>query len=171
MSELCATCQEKATSLLEPLVEAVRRSHVNCVQRMIQSGASVNLVNGSGENPFHTAVLGENDACVDLLLSTGADVNYFSLDNNKVVVYPILTAISKNKKKYFKAFIKAGARVNVRTYEGKPALMLSATKNDTEFLEILIQAGADVNAKNARLETALLFAVRNRMIKNVELLL
>ena len=170
MSELCASCQEKATSLLEPLVEAARRSHVNCVQRLIQSGASVNLVNGSGENPLHTAALSENDACVDLLLSRGADVNYFSLDNKKVV-YPILTAISKNKKKYFKAFIKAGAHVNVRTYEGKTALMLSATKNDSEFLEILIQAEADVNAKNARLESALIFAVERRKMKNVELLL
>ena len=96
-------------------------------------------------------------------------MNYINLNKGEDL---ILTVILYNNKRYLKAFIKAGAAVNIhRDCKGNTALMFAATQRDPEFLEILIQAGADVNAKNFRLRTALMCAVESSNIKNAELLL
>lgn len=57
------------------LNRAIQRSDLDAVKRAIQAGANVNFAERSGATPLMHAAIYSNEACVRLLLDSGADPN------------------------------------------------------------------------------------------------
>ena len=74
MSELCVTCQDKATSLL---MEAVKVGHVEFIAALVSAGADVNK-SAEGTTPLVEAVRRGHLNCVERLIQSGASVNFAS---------------------------------------------------------------------------------------------
>jgi ankyrin repeat protein len=82
------------------------------------------------------------------------DTSYFYVDKD----FELLLASMEGDTSKLKAFIKAGADVNTKTWDGVTPLMYAAQSGHLRVAEILIDNGAEVNAKPQNQMDALLGA-------------
>ena len=61
--------------LSTPLLVAVTKNNFECVQRLIEAGADVNIATKSGQTPLNCAAGKGHSQCLQLLIQAGADVN------------------------------------------------------------------------------------------------
>jgi len=110
------------------------------------------------------AAIGGSTALGRVLINLGADVDDQSLSDQGW--NPILKASECRSHDFMRLLIERGASVNVRTNDGKTALMLAAEEDqstapgDRETVEILLNAGADPNVSDRSGWTALMYAAK-----------
>ena len=197
--ELCEPCyHDYKTSLslrklkyvtwgADPILEATRRGHAQCLRALIEAEPFVVQRKNRKEVRLDalniTAKHGHGD-CERVLIGAGVDVNgvygfQFALrqaaesGQKEILEYLIKKGASVNKIHSDTALcvaamcdqygcvdvlLKAGADVNTVVYGGNTTLILAAECGKNTCVNLLIQAGADVNAVNNRGCTALLQA-------------
>jgi len=115
---------------------------------------------------LHEAALAGDIAQVQLLISSGADVNA----KDKTGYTPLFYAAQKGQKEVAELLIGAGANVNTKDQYGNTPLHYAAVSGHYDMCEVLVSNGADVAAKNLTGGTALAMAKTQGHSQIVELL-
>ncbi|MBQ8479029.1 MAG: ankyrin repeat domain-containing protein [Akkermansia sp.] len=151
------------------IFRAVATDDVQELQRLIDSGANVNMVGKYGATPLWHAVERGYLDCVRLLLSAGATPDI--ADRNGVTV--LQKAIKENRPDCLRELIAAGADVNRCNNNGWQPLWYAAYKGHAECVQNLLAArGIKADEKNAYgitpLSVALKYGHREcvRLIRN-----
>ena len=151
------------------------------VKYLVERGADVNAQYDKKKwTPLHFAVCNENDALVQTLTSSGADVNVKDKDGQT----PLHIAAEHGPLSVVKDLIKAGADLTIKDISGKTAYAIAEGKGDKKAMDLLyrdikgetklytaisgaqcpgeikrlIGLGIDVNARHQNNCTALIFA-------------
>uniref|UniRef100_A0A673K3Z1 Ankyrin repeat and SOCS box protein 2-like n=1 Tax=Sinocyclocheilus rhinocerous TaxID=307959 RepID=A0A673K3Z1_9TELE len=168
------TINKQTNKSQTPLLLAVSRKHVSCVEHLLEQGADPNLANDDASALFEASKNGHAEA-VEILLSKRADVNI----TNKTGLLPIHVAAKNGHDSIVAMLIPRTSKVKVRC-SGISSLHFAAENNRDNVLETLIEAGYDVNAKMSddwskmyedHRSTALYSAVANRNIEAATMLL
>ena len=128
-----------------PLHQAVVAGDGAAVQRLIRSGADVNVANRYGVTPLLLAAQRGRGDLIDALLKAGASVTRAEarLPEGQTLV---MHAARAGDISSLKALIAAGSNVNAReTRTGTTAAIWAATGNRADAVRVLAEADADLN--------------------------
>lgn len=138
---------------LENFSQSHREEMVNLIaQQLLKHGADANKIyslENSILTPLLLAIQGNNLKIVQLLISSGADVNKTGrkLDGEELV--PLVEAIAHNKTDIAKELIKHGADVNkvynIQGVEEVTPLIIAIGHKNFELVKLLLTYGADPN--------------------------
>ena len=128
-----------------PLHQAVVSGDGAAVQRLIRSGADVNVANRYGVTPLLLAAQRGRGDLIDTLLKAGANVKRAEArlpEGQTLLMHAARTGDIAS----LKALITAGSNVNAReTRTGTTAAIWAATGNRGDAVRVLAEAGADLN--------------------------
>ena len=62
---------------------AVESGNIKIVKKLMEHGGNINLINPSNSYPLHIALLTDNEAMVDFLIKSGADIKKIKLSNSQ----------------------------------------------------------------------------------------
>ena len=134
-------------------------------QRLLDSGASANLVDADGVPAVMAATLFADAQMVDLLLTHGADPNRAGPAGTTALMWAV-----PNVEKA-RLLIARGANVNARSdTERTPLLVAASYPRTVELLRLLLDRGADLRAQDRAGTTALALAVRSADVDVVRFL-
>lgn len=167
------------------LLRASRNGHGEIVQILLDQGADVNTILGSGTpTALQIAARGGHTDIVQMLLQRDANVNapehvgygtalYEALDNCHTEIARLLldrsavvesrrfrttalqVASRKGSKELVQMLIDRGESIDAQGEEDDTALQEACSWGNTEIVRTLIQNGADVNIQGGRFGTAL----------------
>lgn len=137
------------------------------VQRLIEAGANVHLIDVFGDNllVYAASCRPEKPEIVKLLLKHGMNPNQHTVDYS-----PLGLAATKGYVVTLNILLAHGAAVNWQRYDGKTALMAAAEAGNTECVKALLKAGAEIGARTQENKTALMFAREKGQVATVALL-
>ncbi|KAK4775113.1 hypothetical protein SAY86_010048 [Trapa natans] len=117
-----------------------------------------------GRTLIHHAVLCGNPGAVNVLVSSGADIEApIKMENPKMSnIRPIHMAARLGLSAVLQCLVDAGCDLNSKTGSGDTALMISAKYKHKECLKVLAMAGADFGMTNASSHSASSIAGSNR---------
>ena len=153
-------------SLLHTCVE---KGDVELVKKVIAAGAHLDLYDRDDEyrmTPLQLAALFKHYAVMDVLVSTGANVNLPNGDGETLLFRMTWEEEVEN----VEMLIEAGADPDLSDQDGSTPLHIAAVCDNAQILKLLISAGANVSLKNANGETALKIAQRRENRESIELL-
>jgi uncharacterized protein len=137
------------------LVEAVKNSNREAVQRLLKSRVDVNTPEVDGTTALHWAVRADDLDTVRLLLRAGAKAG----TANRYGVTPLSLAATNGNAATIELLLKAGADANGALPEGETALMTASRTGSVASVQVLLDHGADPNAAERwQGETALMWA-------------
>jgi hypothetical protein len=149
-----------------PFVRAAQEDNLEALTALI-AGMDVNFRDKrSNTTALEHAVRNANREMVQLLLSSGANVN--ARNDSGETVLMMLDADATSDLVW--DLLNAGADVNLKDDSGTTALMRNAAYNNLEVLKALIDAGAKVNTKNKQGLTALMQAASEGLVNTVRAL-
>ncbi|XP_045116322.1 transient receptor potential channel pyrexia-like [Portunus trituberculatus] len=125
------------------LHQAVRAASPECVQLLIEAGATVNPTLLFSETPLHVAVSEGLTDIVGILLEAGANVRA-SRGNSKMT--PLHIAAQEGYCGVAHQLLKAGANPNQENLRGQTPLHLAAKAQSSDTVQLLLGFGADPNA-------------------------
>jgi ankyrin repeat protein len=131
---------------MEELVDAIMRLDSETVNRLLQSGARVNVVDG-GHTPLQWASSVGNVDAVRTLLRHGADPNL--VDNAHAMT--ALHFAAGASADLVDLLCSAGARTNERNDVGMTPVMVAAKSGSLDIVTRLIKYGAILNTYDASL--------------------
>ncbi|KAJ6751472.1 hypothetical protein OIU85_001954 [Salix viminalis] len=114
-----------------------------------------------GRTLLHHAILCGNAAAVNVLLSSGGNVEA-SVKTQKTEFRPIHMAARLGSSETLQCLIDSGCDINSRTGSGDTALMICAKYKQEECLRTLAMAGADFGLVNTAGQSATSFAGSNQ---------
>ncbi|KAJ6754419.1 ANKYRIN REPEAT-CONTAINING [Salix purpurea] len=114
-----------------------------------------------GRTLLHHAILCGNAAAVNVLLSSGANVEA-SVKTQKTEFRPIHMAARLGSSETLQCLIDSGCDINSMTDSGDTALMICAKYKQEECLRTLAMAGADFGLVNTAGQSATSFAGSNQ---------
>ena len=154
-----------------PLNAAVRSSKFSaeCVNALIEAGASVNRIGKDGDTALITLVCRGQTAFIEKLIEAGTDVNIPDESDNT----PLMRALSASNVSslWVKSLIDMGADVNKRNIVKETALILAVKNGSEAHVRSLLKAGAEANAETSSLRTALHYTAELGKIKFTNILL
>lgn len=153
-----ARCGETALHL------AAEFGRLDALRWSLDLGAAPDSLNDFAETPLHRAAESSHPACVESLISRGANV----AQENHTQGQPIHAARSLEVIRLLVEL--GGADVNALDGTGEWPLQLAAGENDVERMTWLLRHGAEVDRTSTG-ETALHSAVRSDSRESVDLLL
>ncbi len=152
-----------------PVFYAIGWTQIEILEKLIEYGADLNVVNIDGHTPLTAALIKRrpNATVIKMLIDNGADVNfvvnndYSEYDGMSVMEIAkerkikisvksttIHSAAERGKTDSVKRFLKKGININQKDENGATPLMLAVKSNNPELVAYLIEKGADVNAKD-----------------------
>jgi len=149
-----------------PLMYAAAVGSIEAMTLLIDNGADINAVNGTGATALIWAA--PDIGRVKLLLSKGADVKAASQRGRTAL---FVAARSDGSAPVVRLLLSVGADAKAADATGISVLYSAADGNDTETIRLLVEAGADVNAADALGFTPLIHAAGRYNIEAVKLLL
>ena len=162
-ADVNAAVKQKDTTL----IQTVSRGNVACVNHLIQAGVDVNKTDKLKlVSPLSMAAKAGNKELVDLLIKSGAHVNWANCHGWT----PLQRAAEKGHDKCVELLLKAGANVNAFTVYGDMALIISAEQGFTACVDLLLEAGADVNSSHSGGRLALsgaTYSGNERIVKSI----
>ena len=151
----------------DPLVKAARDDELQALLSFLTK-ENVNVRDkATGTTALEHAIQNGNREMVQVLLSTGANVN--SQNESKQTALMIMGEESTADIAW--DLIHAGAKIHLKDDDGDTALMEAAMVDNAAVLNTLLQAGAKVDEKNEAGQTALMLAASNGLMKNVRALI
>ncbi|XP_056660864.1 nuclear factor NF-kappa-B p100 subunit [Monodelphis domestica] len=99
-----------------------------------------------GLYPVHLAVRAHSPECLDLLVSSGADVELAERQGGRTALHLATEAEELGLVSHL--LTKLGANVNAQTFAGNTPLHLAAGLGSPTLTRLLLKAGADVQAEN-----------------------
>lgn len=140
------------------MAEAIQKGNGAEVMALLEQRPEEKNNKHSLSNWMMLAGLSDNIALAEDLIKLGADVNERDSDSWRGQRH-LVTAVIAKKAHYVAALIKAGADVNVKNYEGYPALIITILQDDIDTLNVLLQSpNIDLNITDHHGDTALLHA-------------
>jgi ankyrin repeat protein len=123
------------------LTWAASAGHVGIVQLLLERGADVNSLNGTGGTALHLAAMGDHQEVVSLLLSSGADV----YRRNALGDTALMCASVRGHVAMVRLLLRSmgGRGLNGRTASGCTALWWACFKGHADVVRALLLAGAD----------------------------
>lgn len=182
------------------LHEAVKKKNLKVINKLLDKGVSINLLNAKKQTPLHIAVEGNSFNIVKKLLEhpdtivnakdslhytplhyaareKGVRIANMLLDRgadihaaNLKKQQPLHLAIENENDRLALTLLEKGAHVNVLSTEGSP-LHIAAEKCDMKIFKRLLELGADRRALDGKLATPLHRAAAANSIEKVKLLL
>ncbi|XP_060935776.1 ankyrin repeat and SOCS box protein 13-like [Limanda limanda] len=148
--------------------KAASEGQVSELQRLIQSGASVNIVAVDSVTPLHEACLWGHTQCVRLLLDAGAQVDARNSDGGT----PLCDASSAGSLDCVSLLLERGAMANptLTSHTASP-LNEACVAGNSDCVKLLISAGACLESYDLYLGTPLHVACVNKHTDCVKLLL
>jgi ankyrin repeat protein len=137
-----------AQDQISPLHQAVLSADDAAAERLIRSGADVNLASRYGVTPLSLAAQRGHSELIDLLLKAGASVKTAEakLPEGQTL---LMHAARTGNVASVKALIAAGSSVNAReTRTGTTAAVWAATGSHAGAIRVLAEAGADLNVQS-----------------------
>ena len=181
------------------LVPAIRAGREANVERLIKSGADVNLPTDHQEIPLIEAVKSENNALVKILLAAGANTEavfkgatplmWASSQGSLQIIETLKSfnasldatdtqgntavawAVKNSQEKAIRVLAEAGASIEIHNNKGKTPLMIGAEVADLNTLQALLESGARLENVDNEGRTALFDAVGSCNVGNVKFLL
>lgn len=139
----------------DDLIQAVRRSDIPAIKRVIEQGADVNATSGpAGGTALFFAVGKTNTEITRLLLANKADPN----SEDKEGRSPLMFAAMNGQSQLCNLLLEAGASVEGHARNGWTPLMVASIEGHQQIVELLLSHGADVKRRGANGETALFCA-------------
>lgn len=134
--------RDKANTALHLSAE---NANVECVNMLLEKGASILRKNNKGQIPLHLASRSQCVECLDQLIKMGSDVNSKDSDNRT----PLHAAVGKALLDYtaVDVLLRWGADINIQDRYGYTPLHIAAVNELTHIVDTLIMAGADVSAR------------------------
>ncbi len=124
---------------------AIYNDNLELVERLIDAGASVDVVNDFGSTPMAEAATVGNAAVLRALLAAGADVESPGADGQT----PLMLLAQGGHTEAAQLLLDSGADVNAReSWRGQTALMWAAAQQQAPMVELLIANGAAVDARS-----------------------
>jgi ankyrin repeat protein len=156
-----------------PLAIAARKRfrYKDMVDLLIAKGAKVDAAVGSllktGLMPLHEAAKAGDAGQVQLLVSSGSNVNARDEQGRR----PLHHAAASGRKETAELLIANGADVNATSEDGCTPLHAAASEGQRELVELLLDRGADIGKQYSDAATSLSLAITNGYREVVELLL
>jgi len=139
-------------NLNDELIGAAEVGDSEDAKRLLETGADVNARDEGGWTPLMCAVYEEHFACVQTLISAGANVNAQQKTSGETA---LMLAVGNGHLEYVQALISAGASLDTQEdNEGTTALIMATMSGNLDCVEALISAGADVCAEGYDGKTA-----------------
>ena len=156
---------------LTALHVSVLRLKTEIIDKLVQSGASVNQPSNTGATALHLACkatlqqqynlgTGSKDERLEILsflIANGADIN-IKETSGKTPLH-LLTEVGKIQ--LFKHLLLQKPDVNIQDNDGNTSLSVAITKGLKDMVELLLSNNADVNSSNKLNQTPLHLAVEH----------
>lgn len=163
--ELINMKTDKQETLLHVAAEA---GSLEICQYLLSTGLQVQTQNKSGDTPLHNAAYCGHADIVNLLIKNGADIN--AKENQGVA--PLHWAVSQGNQPAADALLRNGADVNITDNSNKTPLHYACIRDNESVVLSLVKHNANVNIQcEVNNWTPIFFAVRNKNLKIVKLLL
>ena len=152
------------------LHECCDHSHIETGLMLLQRGARTDRYHFDGCAPIHQAAWHGHHALVVAILDQGCDVN---LVNTKTHLAALAYACKQGRIEMVDLLLKRGAKIEMKTEEGKTALMWAAEQGHVPVVELLLDHADKVIIDDPDNEgrTALFWAVLSRRMNTAQLLL
>ncbi|XP_015251139.1 PREDICTED: ankyrin repeat and SOCS box protein 2-like [Cyprinodon variegatus] len=150
-----------------PIMVAVSRVQLGCVQVLLEHGADAEIPNNEKETPLYKACERNSAAIVATLLNHGVAVNTRCIQGWTA----LQEAVVQSNMEICEMLLKAGAKLNTRNMYGLTPLFTAAQNGQMASLRFLIKHGADINTQADDGATALYEAAKMGHEEVVELLL
>lgn len=150
------------------LLYAIRGDDADIMQMLIDAGADINDGGPKGMPPVFQATESESPKCLELLIKSGVDVNIWYEEE----VNPLMYAAAEGTLGCVCLLLSAGLDVNaVDKSRGCTALVYAVRQAPVDCVLALLAAGADVNIADNEGKTPLEYAVEEKDVVKVSLLL
>ena len=115
-----------------------------------------------GHTPLHYAAVYGQNKVVNVLLSSGADINVATQEG----ITPLIQTTNNGHYSVAQLLLQQGASCNLQDDDGNTALIVAAIKGHLELVELLLTHGANPDIENHKGLTALTAAtlVKNRLV-------
>ncbi|XP_034018493.1 ankyrin repeat and SOCS box protein 2-like [Thalassophryne amazonica] len=150
-----------------PLLLAVSREHLQCVQVLLENGADPEVMSHERETALYKACERNSPAMVAALLNHGAEINTPCIQGWTA----LQEATCRNNVEILEMLLKAGAKHNLTNIYGITPLFTAAQSGQLAALRFLLKHGADINSQASDGATPLYEAAKNGHEEIVELLL
>nr|XP_034309854.1 ankyrin repeat and protein kinase domain-containing protein 1 isoform X2 [Crassostrea gigas] len=130
--------KETSVSLL---ITACKNGQDIIVQRLLKSGANVNLCAENGKTLLHFACENGHDSTAQLLLNNGADINACTKNG----ATPLHFACENGHDSTAQLLLNNGANINSRTENGATLLHFACENGHDSTAQLLLNNGADIN--------------------------
>jgi len=138
------------------LLDAVRKSDLAAVRRLIESGTPVNLPDAvGGTTALFYAVQGGNIDMARLLLQYRADPNVHAANG----LTPLMHAVLQDDRWMARLLLRRGADPDARDASGKRPLFAAIEFVHNAVAAELVGAHADLSLENGDQQTALVYAI------------
>jgi ankyrin repeat protein len=128
------------TSNSDAISGAVRHGYLDVAETLVKLGAPVDRTD-LRITPLVKAVLGDQVEMAKFLISKGADVNH--VDTNSMTALLYAASIDFGSSAMIDMLLKAGARTDMKTKQGKTALELARQYNHTHLIASLSGSAAN----------------------------
>ncbi|MEP6789278.1 MAG: ankyrin repeat domain-containing protein [Acidobacteriota bacterium] len=141
-----------------PLTAAAMNGNIDAVRLLIAAGADPNFKVSNTLSPIACASTGGYTDVVKELIKAGANVY------NKDDWWPTLITAARNERiETMDVLLKAGADINMRSYDGRTAIMYAAGEGKIYSVRFLIEKGADLNIRKDN-QTALTMVIKSTQL-------
>uniref|UniRef100_A0A8D8QAU1 Ankyrin-2 n=1 Tax=Cacopsylla melanoneura TaxID=428564 RepID=A0A8D8QAU1_9HEMI len=154
-----------------PLHIAVKKNNISSVMHILKREAFLNVQTKTGHTALHIAVEDGNIEITRLLLDYKADCNLRDNYDRTPLHCSIMNGNVAIVENLLKENADIDAKFNVDPNKEWTPLFLAVQKDNHEIIEKLLNANADMNALDANGDTVLQFAIKQKKLKSVELIL
>ena len=157
-------CQDSSGNT--PLILTARTGQYLAMKALIKAGCNINKVNHDGCTALHYACYKARG--YQILLDAGANPDVCDKDNTT----PLLMAATEGFDMVVKALVNSNCDVNIANNSiKKTALHILAYNGHSECIDDLIYGGADISLCDSLNHTPLWYAIKNKKLEVVRLLL
>ena len=139
----------KNTEGLTPVALAAAMGYTNTLRALIDAKASVDDRTKFHDRPVSLAIVNDNIAALQLLVTAKADILSPCLLNHHRIT-PLLMSVDSQTTDALEILLKAKANIDATTYakSRRTALCLAALYGKADFVKMLLDAKADVNKQH-----------------------
>ncbi|RLN11534.1 hypothetical protein C2845_PM09G07960 [Panicum miliaceum] len=149
--ELLLTPEEKAILDQHETPDVTKISSIPLMDKLLDSGVDINLLDKDGFTPLHKAIIGKKEAVISHLLRKGANPHVRDRDG----ATPLHYAVQAGALQTVKLLIKYKVDVNVADNDGWTPLHLAIQSRNRDIVKVLLVNGADRTRRTKDGRTAL----------------